>query len=103
MNDTNNVGHRPHPIRALGLARRPREDGPKKGGTKQAKQVRMATSPTEDATKTRALQRPWRLRRLTAVIVVVMTVISNHREEMTTPAMLRRQVIRPIVKEMNDP
>ena len=55
LNDTNVVRHHPYPIRVLGQARRPKKYGPKRGGTKQAKRVMMATNPTKDATKTKAL------------------------------------------------
>jgi hypothetical protein len=55
LNDTNVVRRHPYPIRVLGRARRPRKYGPKRGGTKQAKRVRVATNPTEDATKTKTL------------------------------------------------
>jgi hypothetical protein len=56
MNNTNIVDCRPYPIRALGQARCLRKDGPKRGGTKQANQIRVATGPTKDATKTKALK-----------------------------------------------
>jgi hypothetical protein len=45
VNNTNNVNKRPHLVRALGWARHPREDGPRRSGTKQTKQIRKATSP----------------------------------------------------------
>jgi hypothetical protein len=37
MNNINNVNKRPHPICVLGQAKRPREDGPREGATKQTK------------------------------------------------------------------
>ena len=37
MDNINNINKRFHPICALGQARRPREDGPKEGATKQTK------------------------------------------------------------------
>jgi hypothetical protein len=54
-NNTNNGNKRPPPIRALGRARRPREDGPRRGVTKQTKQIKSATGPTQDKTKTKKL------------------------------------------------
>jgi hypothetical protein len=54
-NNTKNCNKRPLPIRALGQARRPREDGPRRGVTKQTKRIRSATRPTQDKTKTKAL------------------------------------------------
>jgi hypothetical protein len=55
---TNNIDngneHLP-PIRALGRARRPREDGPRRDVTKQTKQIKSATGPTQDKTKTKKL------------------------------------------------
>ena len=55
MNNTNNVNGHLHPIGALGRARCPRKYGLKRGGTKQAKRIRMAIGPIEEATKTMAL------------------------------------------------
>jgi hypothetical protein len=55
MNDIHDVDIRPHPICAVGWARRLRKDGPKRGGTKQAKRIRVATDSFKDTTKTRAL------------------------------------------------
>jgi hypothetical protein len=43
------------PIRALGRARRPREDGPRRDVTKQTKRIKSATGPTQDKTKTKKL------------------------------------------------
>jgi hypothetical protein len=55
---TNNIDngneHLP-PIRARGRARRPREDGPRRDVTKQTKQIKSATGPTQDKTKTKKL------------------------------------------------
>jgi hypothetical protein len=55
---TNNVDngneHLP-PIRALGRARRPREDGPRRDVTKQTKRIKSATGTTQDKTKTKKL------------------------------------------------
>jgi hypothetical protein len=55
MNNINNVNKRPHPICVLGQAKRPREDGPREGATKQTKWIIKKTGPTGDATKTRAI------------------------------------------------
>jgi hypothetical protein len=54
-NNTNNGNKRPPPIRALGRARRPREDGPRRGVTKQTKRIKSATGPTQDKMKTKKL------------------------------------------------
>jgi hypothetical protein len=43
------------PIRALGRARCPREDGPRRDVTKQTKQIKSAIGPTQDKTKTKKL------------------------------------------------
>jgi hypothetical protein len=55
---TNNIDngneHLP-PIRALGRARRPREDGPRRDVTKQTKRIKSTTGPTQDKTKTKKL------------------------------------------------
>jgi hypothetical protein len=40
---------------SVGQARRPREDGPRRGVTKQTKQIKSATGPTQDKTKTKKL------------------------------------------------
>jgi hypothetical protein len=54
-NNTNNGNKRPPPIRTLGRARRPREDGPRRGVPKQTKRIKRATGPTQEKTKTKAL------------------------------------------------
>jgi hypothetical protein len=54
-NNTNNGNKRPHPVCALGWARRPREDGPRRGVTKQTKQIKKSIGHTQDKTKTRVL------------------------------------------------
>jgi hypothetical protein len=55
---TNNIDngneHLP-PIRALGRARRPRKDGPRRDVTKQTKRIKSAIGPTQDITKTKKL------------------------------------------------
>jgi hypothetical protein len=55
---TNNVDngneHLPS-IHALGWARRPREDGPRRDVTKQTKRIKSAIGPTQDKTKTKKL------------------------------------------------
>jgi hypothetical protein len=43
------------PIYVLGRARRPREDGPRRDVMKQTKQIKSATGPTQDKTKTKKL------------------------------------------------
>jgi hypothetical protein len=43
------------PIRALGQARRPREDGPRRDVTKQTNKIKSATGRTQDKTKTKKL------------------------------------------------
>jgi hypothetical protein len=55
MNNTDNGNERLPPIRALGRARRPREDGPRRDVTKQTKRIKSATRPTQDKTKTKNL------------------------------------------------
>jgi hypothetical protein len=52
-NNTNNGNKRPPPIRALGRARHPREDGPRRNVTKQTKRIKSGTGPTQDKTKTK--------------------------------------------------
>jgi hypothetical protein len=42
-------------IHALGRARCPREDGPRRNATKQTKRIKSATGPTQDKTKTKKL------------------------------------------------
>jgi hypothetical protein len=54
-NNIDNGNERLPPIRALGRARRPREDGPRRDVTKQTKQIKSATGPTQDKTKTKKL------------------------------------------------
>jgi hypothetical protein len=54
-NNTNNGNERLPPIRALGWARRPREDGPRRDVTKQTKRIKSATGPTQDKTKTKKI------------------------------------------------
>jgi hypothetical protein len=54
-NNTNNGNERLPPIRALGRARRPREDGPRRDVTKQTKRIKSATGPTQDKTKTKKI------------------------------------------------
>jgi hypothetical protein len=54
-NNTDNGNERPPPFRALGRARRTREDGPRRNVTKQTKQIKSATRPTQDKTKTKKL------------------------------------------------
>jgi hypothetical protein len=54
-NNTDNGNERLPPIRALGRARRPREDGPRRDVTKQTKQIKSAIGPTQDKTKTKKL------------------------------------------------
>jgi hypothetical protein len=54
-NNIDNGNERLPPIRALGWARRPREDGPRRDVTKQTKQIKSATGPTQDKTKTKKL------------------------------------------------
>jgi hypothetical protein len=55
MNNTINGNKHLYPVRALGRARHPREDGPRRGVPKQTKRIRKATGPTHDKMKTRAL------------------------------------------------
>jgi hypothetical protein len=54
-NNTDNGNEGPPPIRALGRARHPREDGPRRDVTKQTKRIKSATGPTEDKMKTKKL------------------------------------------------
>jgi hypothetical protein len=54
-NNIDNGNERLPPIRALGRARRPREDGPRRDVTKQTKRIKSATGPTQDKTKTKKL------------------------------------------------
>jgi hypothetical protein len=54
-NNVDNGNERLPPIRALGRARRPREDGPRRDVTKQTKQFKSATGPTQDKMKTKKL------------------------------------------------
>jgi hypothetical protein len=54
-NNTDNGNERPPPIRALGQARHPREDGPRRDVTKQTKRIKSATRPTQDKMKTKKL------------------------------------------------
>jgi hypothetical protein len=54
-NNTDNGNERPPPIHALGRARHPREDGPRRHVTKQTKQIKSTTGPTQDKTKTKKL------------------------------------------------
>jgi hypothetical protein len=55
MNNIDNGNERLPPIRALGRARRPREDGPRRDVTKQTKRIKSVTGPTQDKTKTKKL------------------------------------------------
>ena len=55
MNNTDNGNERLPPICALGQARRPREDGPKRDVMMQIKQIKSATRPTQDKTKIKKL------------------------------------------------
>jgi hypothetical protein len=54
-NNPNDGNKRPPPIRALGRARHPREDGPRRGVTKQTKRIKSASGPTQEKTKTKKL------------------------------------------------
>jgi hypothetical protein len=54
-NNIDNGNERLPPIRTLGRARHPREDGPRRDVTKQTKQIKSATGPTQDKTKTKKL------------------------------------------------
>jgi hypothetical protein len=54
-NNTNNGNKCLLLIHALGRARRLREDGPRRGVTKQTKRIKSATRSTQDKTKTKAL------------------------------------------------
>ena len=51
-----NYGNKcPLPIHAHGQARHPREDGPRSGVSKQTKQIKRATRPTQEKMKTKKL------------------------------------------------
>jgi hypothetical protein len=52
-NNVNNGNERLPPIRALGRARRSREDGSKRDVTKQTKRIKSATGPIQDKTNTK--------------------------------------------------
>jgi hypothetical protein len=54
-NNIDNGNERLPPIRALGRARRPRKDGPRRDVTKQTKRIKSATGPTQDKTETKKL------------------------------------------------
>jgi hypothetical protein len=54
-NNIDNGNERLPPIRALGRARHPKEDGPRRDVTKQTKQIKSAIGPTQDKTKTKKL------------------------------------------------
>jgi hypothetical protein len=54
-NNIDNGNERLPPIRALGRARHPREDGPRRDVTKQTKRNKSATRPTQDKTKIKKL------------------------------------------------
>jgi hypothetical protein len=54
-NNTNNVDKRPPPICTLRHARHPREDGPRRGVTKQTERIKSAIGPTQDKMKTKKL------------------------------------------------
>jgi hypothetical protein len=54
-NNIDNGNERLPPIRALGRARRPREDGPRRDVMKQTKQIKSTIGPTQDKTKTKKL------------------------------------------------
>jgi hypothetical protein len=54
-NNLDNGNERLPPIRALGRARRSREDGPRGNVTKQTKRIKSATGPIQDKTKTKKL------------------------------------------------
>jgi hypothetical protein len=54
-NNIDNGNERLPLIRALGWARRPREDGPRRDVTKQTKRIKSATRPIQDKTKTKKL------------------------------------------------
>jgi hypothetical protein len=47
-NNIDNGNERLPPIRALGRARRPREDGPRRDVTKQTKRIKSAIGPTQN-------------------------------------------------------
>jgi hypothetical protein len=54
-NNIDNGNERLPPIRALGRARRPREDGPRRSVTKQTKRIKSTSGPTQEKTKTKKL------------------------------------------------
>jgi hypothetical protein len=54
-NNVDNGNERLRPICALGRARHPREDGPRRDVTKQTKRIKSATGPTQDKMKTKKL------------------------------------------------
>jgi hypothetical protein len=54
-NNIDNGNERLPPIRALGRARRPREDGPRRDVTKQTKRIKNTTGPIQDTTKTKKI------------------------------------------------
>jgi hypothetical protein len=54
-NNIDNGNERLLPIRALGRARHPREDGPRRDVTKQTKRIKSAIGPTQNKTKTKKL------------------------------------------------
>jgi hypothetical protein len=54
-NNPNNGNECLPSIRALGRARRPRVDGPRRDVTKQTKRIKSATGPTQDKMKTKKL------------------------------------------------
>jgi hypothetical protein len=54
-NNIDNGNERLPPIRALGRARRPREDGLRRDVTKQIKRIKSATGPIQDNTKIKKL------------------------------------------------
>ena len=52
-NNIDNGNERLPPICALGQARHPRKDGPRRDVTKQTKRIKSTTGPTQDKTKTK--------------------------------------------------
>ena len=54
-NNTDNGNERLLSIHALGWARRPRKDGPRRNVTKKTKQIESAIGHTQDKTKTKKL------------------------------------------------
>jgi hypothetical protein len=54
-NNIDNGNERLPPIRALGRARRLREDGPRRSVTKQTKRIKSTSGPTQEKTKTKKL------------------------------------------------